>query len=816
MGAILLAALYLATSLALAAWVRSLKVRISLLSFLLLTLLPLAFTAGGFWKEKVVAPTVTLAGVAPWASPPLEELILENSSPHNPLLLDPLVQMEPWRRAARANLLFNPAQGAGAALLANGQSAVLFPLELAARLLSPVRGATYLQAARLLLAVWGLFLLARRLGLSEISAVLAASVYLGGGFLQLWRGHPHSYVAALAPWIVFAALEITRRPNARAAVLLAVLGALAVFAGHPETLLHVVILAALVALPSLIARCRRGGLAFARRFLGWTTLAALLSLALAAPALLPFLENLQVSAEWELRQDRHLPPVIELPLAGSITRLAPAASLRLLGDPFEGSWRGPENLAELGGGSVGAAALVLLPLALLSARRRKHALGWWLVGLLGLLVGAHLLLLSKPFGWLPLLRTSLLKRLSLWWVLAAAVLVGLAVEAVLRRRRAGKGESGSRGIANKVALVALASSAGLALVLVGLKRWLPAASGQGWATMPLAGEMVIGLAAALAVVGLSLTRRAATSQGRLGVPAALALGLLLLLLVAPRAALFSRWVPLSTSLSFYPETEAIREVRERAAGWRVTGIDAALVPHSAAFFGLEEVRAYDPMTFAPYQHFAERLGHKPHAGWQRVLEPAGPAMDYLGVRYLFDHPTRAGRPGGALFYAGPDAVVYENPGALPRLFAPRRFRTFGEEAGALAAALAIGDFADEASAHGEGLPPVGEHENGAVEVTQLAVRRSGRVTAEVTAKTPALLVTSQPAIPGWRLSIDGEPAEPARVNGAFLGAWVEAGQHRVDFRYAPASWRWGCALALLGLLAAARLVWRRPALRGAA
>ncbi len=788
MGAFYLAALYVATSLVFLGCVRLLRVRVTILSALLLTLLPLAFTAGGFWRQKVIAPTVALAGVAPWASPPLVELFLDNSTERNPLQLDPMAQMEPWRRAARDDLLFNPAQGSGAALLANGQSAVLFPLEVVARLLVPVRAATYLQAARLLLAVWGLFLLVRRLGMAQMPSVLASAAYLGCGFLQVWRAHPHSYVAALAPWILYATIELVRRPGGRSAVVLAVLGAVAVSAGHPETLLHVVVMALLVVIPTLISRRRRLG-----AILGWAIGTAVLSLALAAPVLLPFVENLTASAEWELRQHRRA-PVVEVSWIETVSRLAVGTSLHLLGEPIDGSWRGPENLAEVGGGSVGAAALVLLPLALVWARRRKSALGWFAVGVLGLLVGAHLLWLSKPFGWIPLLRTSLLKRLSLWWALAAAVLTGMAVQALLRRRRS-----------NSIAWATLASAAGFALLVLAFLAWLPTVGIERplWVSMALGGELAVGFGAALAALCLLRgARRPAIDQAPSGWTTA-GLSLLLVLLVLPRMVYFARWVPISTSLSFYAETEAVNYVRQRAEGWRVVGVDAALVPHSAAFFGLEEVRAYDPMTFAPYERFASLLGEKPHAGWQRVLNPVSPALNYLGAKFVFDHPTRLGRPELVQAYAGPDAVVYENPAALPRLFVPRGFRVYDREGAALEAALRIEDFsllatAQLATAGSDGLPAQGEYTNPVAEVVDLQVDRSGRVSAQVTTPAPALVVTSQPAIPGWRLEVDGQIRQPVRVNGAFLGTYLEAGTHRLEFRYAPRSWRWGWVLALLG------------------
>ncbi|MGE4001531.1 MAG: YfhO family protein, partial [Planctomycetaceae bacterium] len=59
--------------------------------------------------------------------------------------------------------------------------------------------------------------------------------------------------------------------------------------------------------------------------------------------------------------------------------------------------------------------------------------------------------------------------------------------------------------------------------------------------------------------------------------------------------------------------------------------------------------------------------------------------------------------------------------------------------------------------------------------------------------------------PGWHATIDGEN-QPTQTDGEFLSVEVPAGQHRVEWRYAPASVRWGGCLSLIawsGLLVAA-------------
>jgi hypothetical protein len=366
-----------------------------------------------------------------------------------------------------------------------------------------------------------------------------------------------------------------------------------------------------------------------------------------------------------------------------------------------------------------------------------------------------------------------------------------------------------------------------------------------------------------------------------------AIALLGAAVLVPRAWLFARWVPVAGADGFYAETLATRFVAERLAaappaGYRVAGLDAALVPHAAAFFGFEEPRAYDPMTYAPYRRFLGALGEVPRIGWVQVLDPARPALAMLGVRYVFDHPSMTDRPGVAMAYRGRDAIVYEVPGALPRLFVPRRLAVVAAPEAAVDAAREIGDFAElavvdrgvEEGRVGEGgsggpggassgTPPAGAQAgggpperaaarasgsggpgtsmpepapgggqagggvsegaagtaaagppagpstaNGEARVEDLVVGR-GTLRATVTAATPALLATSQPAMPGWRMALDGAPLDPARrrtVNGAFLGVALPPGRHTLDLRYVPPGWPAALWLAALGVLTAAGLL----------
>ena len=187
--------------------------------------------------------------------------------------------------------------------------------------------------------------------------------------------------------------------------------------------------------------------------------------------------------------------------------------------------------------------------------------------------------------------------------------------------------------------------------------------------------------------------------------------LLAVLLLAPRVVLLGGWVPRVSPLSFYPETAATRFVHQRGgpAGFRVAGMDQSLFPDVGSFYGLEDVRANDPMTFGDYERFLGHAGEVEPGGRLRLLDSDSPILDFLGVAYVFDHPSMGRRPDVRPVYLGPDALVHENPRALPRLYLPREV-VVAPPPEALSAVAGIDDFARRVVASTTelaGLPPPG-------------------------------------------------------------------------------------------------------------
>jgi hypothetical protein len=83
---------------------------------------------------------------------------------------------------------------------------------------------------------------------------------------------------------------------------------------------------------------------------------------------------------------------------------------------------------------------------------------------------------------------------------------------------------------------------------------------------------------------------------------------------------------------------------------------------------------------------------------------------------------------------------------------------------------------------------------------------SHKVTADVSASAPSLVVIAQAHYPRWKAFVNGQPASLLRANHAFQAVQVPAGEHRLDVIYQDKPFQIGAVLSLLSL-AGAGLGW---------
>lgn len=699
----------------------------------------------------VPSPAATLGAVPPWQGTPGRLDPGHGNPVGNPVLRDVTFQIEPWllflRRELRAGRLpfWNPHQSSGTPFWANGQSAPLFPLHLLFAALPLSLGWNLLPWLRLVIGGCGAWALARELGRSRPAALLAALIFPLAGMTVSFLLFPMGSALALLPWVLWAVERIAK--GAPGGVLaLGVAGGLQLMAGHPETAAHTALLSAVYlaarGVDPAADRNKPALRAWGGLVAGWV-IAALA----AGVEIVPVAFALPWTSRWQLHLSGPEPPL------GLLARQPLRLVLpQLYGHPAAGTWWGPFNYSAT---AVYAGALAL-PLAAaglagaFGAGRDRRLRGVAALLAFSFLAAYHLPGLREALGALPLVGRAPLHRLI------AGVELGLALLAAagLDRWLAGKG----RGLLAGGALVGLLLAAAWALF------------GREWAARGLVREEAAWTAvAAGAALLLALSLRlipARRSAWSLAIPA-----FALLDLTAAHGGI-NPALPLA---DLYPETGAVRFLRAQADG-RVAGTGVALRPNAAMVYGLADVRGDDPVKMARYEAVYGSFARADPVYFQPIARWGDPWLDRLGVRWVVAGPAEPPPvPGWRAAYAGPDARVYERPGALPLVRWER---------------------------------------GGAGEEARVVRREPGRWEVAWRSQRPDRLVIAETAVPGWRAEDGRGRALPVEtVDGILLAISLAPGAGRVVVSYRPPGIALGALASLLGCLALAGLAVRR---RGAA
>ena len=144
--------------------------------------------------------------------------------------------------------------------------------------------------------------------------------------------------------------------------------------------------------------------------------------------------------------------------------------------------------------------------------------------------------------------------------------------------------------------------------------------------------------------------------------------------------------------------------------------------------------------------------------------------------------------------------VYRNPEAFPRVWTAHE--VVAVPASGLMSRLQTADLRQQVLL--TGTAPALE-KCAASDDVKLADRRDARVVYDVHMTCKGMLIASETFYPGWVADIDGRPATILEAYGALRGVVVEAGTHRIVFRYRPAWVYWGAVLTAFGLAGAVAL-----------
>jgi hypothetical protein len=262
-----------------------------------------------------------------------------------------------------------------------------------------------------------------------------------------------------------------------------------------------------------------------------------------------------------------------------------------------------------------------------------------------------------------------------------------------------------------------------------------------------------------------------------------------------------------------PVTPAIRHLRADLPN-RFAGLAGNPLPANRSMrYGLLDVRGYDFPIDERYLTFWRRAVVDPTCNYHfcttGVTTKPGAlhALGLLSVRELLARPTDEvlHDPNLQLEYEGPDGRIYTNRQAVARAFIVDRQQVVPDAATALAAVTSK-SFDPTATAITEervaGIPssPVSRLESPSPGTARIVDYDNERVTLEADAPRQSLLVLTDTYAPGWKATVDSRRVPVHRVDYLLRGVQLDAGRHRVEFRYEPAGWRIGLAVSALSLV----------------
>ena len=704
----------------------------------------------------------------------------------NPLLSDIPTVFYPFIRFARSAVLsgrlplWNSAIGTGQPFLAAFQAAVLSPFSLLTYILPWPHGFTADVAARLFVGGLGMYLFLRRLAIGIPAALFGGVAYLLNPFSVVWLAHPLSAVAAWLPWLLMAVDRAAERPDRQATAWVAAAVAGTLLGGHPETAFKVCLLAGAYA----VYRAAAGGRAMAT--LGAVALGTLLGVLICAIQLLPFFEYLAHSHALEVRGNSDRVFLVS-PARSFVTAFVPdffgtpvGRRFMLTGTNF--------NEQQMYPGIVAWAFAAMAPL---HPRLRGRA-----VFFLGAAAIAALMMHDTWFTRLvvtalPPLRVVALSRFGLIAIVGLAFAAAVGVDVLLAAGRDAARHA-------RLARIVTATAVAVGVIVFAFVWGSHDLVSPQRVLRPImrAGDLLV-----LAVVLVWLTpvlRRWA--------------GVLAIALLSVDLVWFADgFHPLMPRAQAVPENlPALSIPRNDPEIFRIIGWEDALPPNTSMLYDLQDIRAYDGIGVRDYSDLMDVTFSFTGFLHRFVDRNLLHVLDLLNVKYVISNMD-PGLP-DSRFERLQDLplYVYRNRLVEPRAFLVDSYIVLEGRTALRALRDAKADFARRVIL---GLEPDRSlrPEPAGGDVGRAVIRRYRDESVAIATRAGGrrLLVLVDAYFPGWVAYLDGVRTPILRADYAFRAVSVPAGEHLIEFRYEPASVRYGALLSIAGLLVAAVLV--RPA-----
>jgi hypothetical protein len=745
--------------------------------------------------------------------------------------------------------LWNPHCGLGFPFLADIQSSVFAPLRLLFDLRPTLASYNLFLVSELLVCGIACYALAIRLleigfvdgparaadrSAACLCALFAAIAYTfcpyNLWYLELNLGSS----AALFPLVTLAFVQAAGARTLGSAILAGIVSAVLILSGHPECSFFGVLFAGLLMILLLLFSGQASPLRRTLSALKLLVVAALSTVAVSAPSLIPFGEYLLNAESYKYGLAFSTPVTWNGILFNLVNPGQAGAS------PY-----------------LGIIAAIALPLSLLGLQKTAGNKGVTLAllvltGFSFLIVcqlGPLQILFSKaPFSTL-ITRYALPYLLMLESLLAA---FGLLELARLCRRPAGAPEAPLLLLLVVMLLILPAGMLFWSAAMAGNQTWLKLADfdamlpATAWNASAWRRDIICAglfFLSSLAAVFLSGCGPAARQQNRRQIeapvdsaPAPAAAGALLILTIACILGFVSEASQSRLSLPqqakfFYPRTDVTEKLRNTSFR-SLSTCEYLLRPSTNAVYGINFLCNHNPLFPRRFLSFLKACGARTDIFNQKFDSKLSELLNLASVKYVLAfEPVEdtGGRTAErfSLFYESKNKIrIYENRDAAPRAYLVHECRRSCSPAESLRA-IQSKDFNSRTTVVLESAePPQSKGTDARVEgkaggtartqyeqVKSIEFPNPNTVRITCQPQASSWLVLTDIYYPGWQARVDGKTRQIERANYVFRAVRVEPGNHEILFAYQPCSFYCGCgifaAFALLCTFALASGIHRR-------
>ena len=719
-----------------------------------------------------------------------------------------------WRHFGFSSLargeipLWNPYIFSGVPYIAGIQSAIFYPLNLLYLLFGTPFAINLSIALHCFLAGLFTYLFARYMDLGRDGSVLSAITFTYGApyFLHIYPGHLSNLSTMVWLPLMFMGVEAFLRNNRlRYAVLSGIPLSMQALAGHAQYLFYSAIAVSLYFLLRLLVEKELRRIPY---FLAGFCLFVMTGLSLSAIQLIPTLELTSHSMRHALSYE--WVSTFSFPPENLITLLVPDFFGSMLSVPY---W-GKNYLWEMSV-YLGVVPLVMIAGAILLDRSKPVLIFAALAAIsLVLALGKHTPLLWLLYSYAP--GFDLFRGLSKFvyvFSFACSMLAGYG----LSKLTALAEESDPRLRLLSYSLLAISFFVflfGIPVLLYGQEYWISLVEGYAKgadnyspvvltddflrATIVVAFRGLFGTAVIMLLLGglwfiFGGLRRLS--------PRLLAISVLTLS-VLDLWGFGSRYLVTFSPTDIYMDREVKAFLKADKEPFRI-GTPLPDLLNVSMLEGIENIGGSDALILARYNEFMNFAQALPIDAPSTIMYLRGitDPLNLLNVKYYIVEATKSiGLPTVELVFQNQRYKVYRNKDVLPRSFVVHDVRII-ERRDEIFRQIAGPEFAPRSYAIvEEKIDALPRHSTVQSPLPKVVARSLNRVVIDADAKQPGLLVLGDSYYPGWKAFVDGQESKIYRTNHVMRGVIVPAGQHRVEFRYQPLSFRIGVLISLVSLV----------------